>query len=93
MTFDLLLLNANALICVLIALRLMFYQKKRCMRSWMSVLAYFIIIAAAWIAIRILWGDITQADAAQVFLNLFLCIALLRSRGNVARADFQHKKE
>lgn len=85
MNVDTLLLNMNAIVCALIAARLMFYQKKGRFRFVMSVLAYCVILAAAWTAFRIWYRQYTQIDIGEFAMNLFFCVAIWRARGNIAQ--------
>lgn len=85
MNIDSLLLNANAVICALIAVRLMFYQKKGRFHLLMSILAYAVILASAWTAFRIMYGQYTQVDLGEISLNLLFCIAIWRAKGNIAQ--------
>lgn len=82
---DPLLLIANAVICVLTAGRLMFYQKTGRFHFWLSLLAYGMILACAWTAFRIGWGQYTQVDAGEILMNFFLCVAVWRAGGNIAK--------
>ncbi|EAY0927147.1 phage holin family protein [Salmonella enterica subsp. enterica serovar Aba] len=79
------LVHANALVCLLLALRLMFFHKAGRYRFIMSLIAYLAILASAWIAFRIFYGKYTQVDPAEFFLNLTICIAVWRARGNISK--------
>lgn len=80
-----LVLAVNALVCVLIVVRLMFYQKKGRYRFMFSALAYLIILSAGWIAVRIFYGQYSGADPAELLLNLSFCVAIWGAGGNVAK--------
>ena len=85
MTLHSVLINANAIICLMLALRLMFFQKTGRYRFFISLTAYLAILSAAWIALRIFYGKYTQVDPAEFFLNLTTCIAVWRARGNISK--------
>ncbi|MCV4770902.1 phage holin family protein, partial [Escherichia coli] len=55
MTLHSVLINANAIICLMLALRLMFFQKTGRYRFFISLTAYLAILSAAWIALRIFY--------------------------------------
>ena len=87
MTWESLLLNANAAVCMLIAIRLMFFQRNgRRHRRLMAVLAYIIILAAGYISFRIWFGQYVRVDPAELLLNFTILIAVYRARGNIAQA-------
>ena len=87
MTWESLLLNANASVCMLIAIRLMFFQRNgRRHRRLMAVLAYIIILAAGYISFRIWFGQYVRVDPAELLLNVTILIAVYRARGNIAQA-------
>lgn len=81
----------NATICLLICWRLMFFQKTGRYRFRISLLAYCLILASGWTAFRLLWGRYINVDPAEIALNLFVCFALLKARGNLASLT-QNKK-
>lgn len=86
MTWDYLLLNANAAVCMLIAIRLMFFQRNgRRHRRLMALLAYVIILAAGYISFRIWFGQYIHVDPAELLLNFTICVAVWRARGNIAQ--------
>lgn len=91
-------LPANALVCLLIVVRLMFYQKTGRYRFFYSALAYLVILAAGWIVIRICYGQYSAADPAELLLNLSFCLAIWGAGGNIAklthrREDASHDKK
>ena len=87
MTWESLLLNANAAVCMLIAIRLMFFQRNgRRHRRLMALLAYIIILAAGYISFRIWFGQYVRVDPAELLLNFTILIAVYRARGNIAQA-------
>ncbi|HEI6740054.1 phage holin family protein [Yersinia enterocolitica] len=81
-------LAANALVCLLIVVRLMFYQKTGRYRFFYSVLAYLVILAAGWIVIRICYGQYSGADPAELLLNLSFCLAIWGAGGNIAKVTY-----
>jgi len=86
MTWDSILLNINAVVCMLIMLRLMFFRRNGCRyRLLMAGIAYTIILAAGYIAFSI-WLDLyLYVDPAEVVLNIAICVAIWRANGNIAR--------
>jgi hypothetical protein len=80
------LLDANAVICLLIAGRLMFFQRNgRQRRVLVSVFAYGVILASAYTAFRIIFGKYTHADPSEILLNFTFLVVLFRSGGNLAQ--------
>lgn len=43
------------------------------------------ILAAGFTAFRILYGKYLQVDPGELMLNIAICIAVWRSRGNLAK--------
>ncbi|NLS53760.1 phage holin family protein [Hafnia alvei] len=79
-----LLLNINAIVCFLTALRMMTFQRKDSDHNWVgSVFAYVLIVACAAVTIRIITGDIIKINPAETLINITLCVSLFLSRGNV----------
>lgn len=86
MTWQTLILNINAVACILISIRLMFFRKRSLRRRrLMEFLAYGLILAPAFTAFRIWHGDYVQVDYGELVFNLVVCIAVWRARGNIAR--------
>lgn len=84
MTLQILLLNVNAIVCFLIAVRLFTFRRGEKQHNWVgSVFACILIVACFAIAIRIITGEYHKADWAETAINITLCISLYRSRGNV----------
>lgn len=84
MIINIVLLNINAIVCFLTALRLMTFQRKDSDHNWIgSVFAYVLIVACAAVTIRIITGDSVKINPAETFINITLCISLFLSRGNV----------
>lgn len=81
-----LLLHLNALACIMISFRLMFFRKRSMRRRrLMEFLAYGLILAPAFTAFRIWHGDYVQVDYGELVVNLVVCIAVWRARGNIAK--------
>lgn len=86
MTWQTLILNINAVALILITIRLMFFRKRSLRRRrQMQFLAYGLILAPAFTAFRIWHGDYVQVDYGELVINLVVCIAVWRARGNIAR--------
>ncbi|WP_345769376.1 phage holin family protein [Citrobacter amalonaticus] len=76
----------NALICAVIVLVLMFYQRDGARhRPMVSMLAYFVVLVYASIPFRYLFGLYQESHWMVVIVNLLICGAVLWARGNVAR--------
>nr|WP_269783100.1 phage holin family protein [Klebsiella quasipneumoniae] len=77
---------ANAVICAVIVLALMFYQRGNARhRPGISVLAYLIVLVYASIPFRFLFGLYESSHWLVVLANILICAAVLWARGNVAR--------
>ncbi|EGT0672433.1 phage holin family protein [Citrobacter werkmanii] len=75
----------NALICGVIVLVLMFYQRDGARhRPVISLLAYFVVLVYASVPLRYLFGLYHDSHWLVVIVNLLICAAVLRARGNVA---------
>ncbi|MFW0973703.1 phage holin family protein [Leclercia pneumoniae] len=81
---DSLLLTGNAVICILTVIRLMFFQGKGRTNRRMAFIAYCMILAFAWTAFRIAYGQYVQVDISEIFIDFLVCIAVWRAKGNVA---------
>lgn len=83
---QILLLIANGLSCGLMSARMLTYRRNgaRFNRS-ASLLAYLLIIATGTVAIRIAFGEYVVIDPAETLLNITLCVAVFRARGNVSQ--------
>nr|WP_278987741.1 phage holin family protein [Plesiomonas shigelloides] len=80
------LVSVNAVICALIAVRLLLFNRTGCRhKPWLSILAYVITVAAAAITIIALLGVGRPVDTPQVVLNAVLLLFVFMARGNVAR--------
>ncbi|MCS2155487.1 phage holin family protein [Scandinavium sp. H11S7] len=86
MTWQVFLMDANAIVCLLIVIRLMFFSKagKRS-RFGVAFIAYLLILAAGGTAFRILMGQYVHVDPAELVLNSVMCAAIWLARGNLAR--------
>jgi hypothetical protein len=77
---------ANAMVCMCISLRLMiFRQGKSAHKLSYSFLAYILIVASAAISIRILMKHYVHVDLWEVILNSTVLVAVISSKGNIAR--------
>ncbi|ELK1314685.1 phage holin family protein [Leclercia sp.] len=86
MTWQTIVLDANAIICALIVVRLMFFSKSgKRHRPGVTLMAYLMILAAGFTAFRILYGKYLQVDPGELMLNVAICVAVWRSRGNLAK--------
>lgn len=76
----------NAVICAVIVLILMFYRRDGARhRRGVSILAYLMVLVYASIPFRFLFGLYESSHWLVVLANIFICVAMLRVRGNVAR--------
>lgn len=86
MTWHSVIVDANAIICMAIVFRLMFFSKTgRRHRPGYAWMAYFLILSAGFTAFRILLGHYSNVDPSELFLNLAICIAVWRAKGNLAK--------
>ncbi|WP_261877663.1 phage holin family protein [Pectobacterium carotovorum] len=75
----------NVIICAVIVVLLMFYRKNGARhRPLISWLAYLLVLVYASVPFRYLFGYY-DANWLVVIVNLIICVAMLRARGNVAR--------
>lgn len=82
MTWQLLLMDANAIVCLLIMVRLMFFRKEgKRHRLSVAVLAYPVILAAGFNAFNILLGHYVQVNLGDLLLNSVICMAVWLARG------------
>ena len=76
----------NVMTCTAIVLRLMMFRKPGGKHNWWaSWLAYLIILAYASVPFRFLFDFYFHAHWATVTINLIICAAVFRVRGNVAQ--------
>ncbi|MEG1111404.1 MAG: phage holin family protein [Hafnia sp.] len=86
MTWYSVILGANAIICMAIVMRLMFFSKAgKTHRPGYAWMAYLLILSAGFTAFRILLGHYSNVDPGELFLNLAICIAVWRAKGNLAK--------
>lgn len=84
MTFEHFLLNANAIICAITAIRLLTFRRGPSKHnSFMALTAWALTVATGAVTIRVVTGEYFHTDWTEVLINLLLCIAVLRTRGNV----------
>ena len=83
MSPDAILLQANALVCLVTMLRLLVVRNRE--RSYsVSLVAYALILACGWKVFRI-WTGFGQTDLAQFVINLSLCVCVWRTGGKVSK--------
>lgn len=76
----------NAVICLGICIRLMFYQRNGSKYSpFYSVVAYALTVSSGAACISILSKQYTSVDVWEVIINAALLIAVCTAKGNVAR--------
>ena len=86
MTWHSVILDANAIICMAIVLRLMFFSKSgKQHRPGYAWMAYLLILSAGFTSFRIFLGHYTYVDPGELFLNAAICIAVWRAKGNLAK--------
>ncbi|WP_028534427.1 phage holin family protein [Paludibacterium yongneupense] len=80
------LMLVNAIVCTLLAMRLLFFRRKGARwRPRAALLAYFIIVAAASVPIGLLLGSGSDTTTLpQLVLNTVLCVAVFAVDGNVS---------
>ena len=76
----------NAIICGVIVIVLMFYQRGGSRhRPFISLMAYLTVLIYASIPFRYLFGLYQESHWFVVLVNVMICAAVLWARGNVAR--------
>jgi hypothetical protein len=83
MIIDILLLQANALVCLITMLRLLVVRNRERSRL-ISLVAYALILACGWKVFRI-WTGTGQTDLAQFVINLSLCVTIMCARGKLSK--------
>lgn len=84
MTFEQYLLNANAIICAIISVRLLTYRRGSASHNrFMAFVAWLLTVVSGSVTIRVLTGEYFYTDWTEVLINLLLCVAVCRARGNV----------
>ena len=92
MTWQLLLMDANAIVCLLIMVRLMFFRKEgKRHRLSVAVLAYLVILAAGFNAFNILLGNYLQVNLGDLLLNSVICMAVC-SLTTLPAVELPHRK-
>ncbi|EOT5501730.1 TPA: phage holin family protein [Citrobacter koseri] len=83
----------NSITCAVIVLVLMFYQRRGARhRPFISFLAYLTVLVYAVIPLKFIFGLYHDSNWLVVLVNVLICAAVLRARGNVARLiDLLHK--
>lgn len=76
----------NVAVCSSIVLRLMLFRKPGARHEWWaSWLAYMIVLSYASVPFRYFFDHYEHTSWAAVMINLIICAAVFRSKGNVAR--------
>lgn len=84
MNVETFLLNANAIICAITAMRLLTFRRGKSPHNrLMGWLAWLLTVSAASVTIRVWTGEYFYTDWTEVLINLLLCVAVCRARGNV----------
>ncbi|MFQ0831240.1 phage holin family protein [Serratia fonticola] len=90
--FEVLLAILNGVSCGFMSARMLVYRRNGAkFNRGASLLAYLLIVASGTVAIRIAFGEYKIVDPAETLLNLVLCVAVLRVRGNVAQLFYGMK--
>ncbi|EOC3019702.1 phage holin family protein [Escherichia coli] len=89
-THELFSLITNAVICTGIAVRVVTFRRNGSQhRRWGGWLAYFLIVAAASIPVRVayaIWFRTPMvADLSEVIINAVMLAAVIKTRGNVVQ--------
>ncbi|EEY9270165.1 phage holin family protein [Escherichia coli] len=89
-THEIFLLITNAVICTGIAIRVVTFRRNGSQhRRWGGWLAYFLIVAAASIPVRVayaIWFSMPMAvDLSEVIINVVMLAAVIKTRGNVVQ--------
>ncbi|NMP26865.1 phage holin family protein [Rahnella sp. SAP-1] len=77
---------ANAFLCALISLRLMFFRKigaRHCW--WASWLAYLLVLGYGGTVIEWLFGRYADTHPITPIINLLVAALVIRARGNAAK--------
>ncbi|HEO9146104.1 TPA: phage holin family protein [Enterobacter asburiae] len=76
----------NAIICGVIVIALMLYQRDGARhRPMISMMAYFTVLVYASVPFRYLFGLYHESHWVVVLANILICAAVLWARGNIAR--------
>ncbi|MCW7263048.1 phage holin family protein [Escherichia coli] len=89
-THELFLLITNAAICAAIAVRVATFRRNGSQhRRWGGWLAYFLIVAAASIPVRVVYAIWLRTpmvvDLSEVIINAVMLAAVIKTRGNVVQ--------
>ncbi|HGE4459503.1 TPA: phage holin family protein [Escherichia coli] len=89
-THELFLLIINAVICAGIAVRVATFRRNGSQhRRWGGWLAYFLIVAAASIPVRVAYAIWLRTpmvvDLSEVIINAVMLAAVIKTRGNVVQ--------
>ncbi|EFH3045100.1 phage holin family protein [Escherichia coli] len=89
-THELILLVTNAMICTGIAVRVGTFRRNGSQhRRWGGWLAYFLIVAAASIPVRVAYAILFRTpmavDLSEVIINAVMLAAVINTRGNVVQ--------
>ncbi|MFZ4214805.1 phage holin family protein [Pantoea endophytica] len=68
----------NTIICGLICLRILFFQKRGNFHLGYSLLAYLLVLMSARSALE-------PAELSEVVLNVFICTVIWKVKGNIAK--------
>ncbi|WP_114195491.1 phage holin family protein [Edaphovirga cremea] len=80
------LLLIDAMACAVMAMQLMVFQRgSLTYRPLASCFAWALIVASVAVPIRILSGEYLNTDWSETFINVALCIAVVRAQGNVMK--------
>ena len=76
----------NVALCVVIALRLMFFRKPGARHSTVaSWFAYLLILAYGSVPIKFAFNEYAGTHTATLVINLIMIVLVLRARGNAAK--------
>lgn len=88
------LLNINAVVCLIIVVRLMTFQRKGAPRKWLGAgLAFIMMVCAGSIFILIVAEKYGHATISETILNCVVCINVMVSRGNAMQIVGRFKGE
>ncbi|MCW0974142.1 phage holin family protein [Pantoea sp. JV6] len=83
MTYETFLLNANAIICGVTALRLLTFRRGQLPHNRrVAWFAWLLTVMTASVTIRVLTGEYAYTDWTEVLINLLLCVTVCQARGN-----------
>lgn len=83
---DVVLIAYNAVVCGIISLVLMFFERKGAThRRWASWVAWILCVTYMSFPIRFLFGQVLAVDWSTLVINTIFCAAIICLRGNVAQ--------